>query len=261
MNLEAHLGTRLLHRTTRKLSLTASGTDYYERCIRILADVQEAEEGARNLNAVPSGALRVTMPVSFGIRHIAPLLADYLKQYPGVSIDIALSDQRVDLIEEGLDLAVRIGALPQSGLVARKLAVDRVLLCASPAYLKEFGTPATPADLVGHNCLLYTYFPGRNEWRMQGHDGEHVVNVSGNMRGNNGDLLHQAALDGLGIMRQPNFIVGDDIRAGRLVEVLKEYSFEPIGIYAVYPSRKHLFGKIRTFVDYLAERFEHWNPG
>jgi DNA-binding transcriptional LysR family regulator len=256
--LEDHLGTRLLNRTTRRLSLTESGAAYYERCVQILADVDEAEQAAGMLTAVPRGVLRVAMPVSYGTLRIAPLLTEYLQRYPEVRLDLSLADRRVDLIEEGYDLAIRIGSLPESGLIARKLAIDRIVLCASPAYLATRGTPQTPADLKDHACLNYSYASSGDEWSF----GEQAlgVRVDGPLRANNGDLLRLAALDGAGLIWQPHFIVGEDVRAGRLVEVMQEQSINALGIYALYPSRKHLSAKVRTFVDYLADCLSRQKP-
>jgi DNA-binding transcriptional LysR family regulator len=254
-HLEEHLGTRLLQRTTRKLTLTESGATYYERCVQILADISEAEEGALHLTEAPRGTLRLTMPVSFGILHMGPVMADYMKQYPEVKIDLLLTDRRVDLLEEGLDLAVRIGSLPESGLIAKKIATDRLAFCASPDYLKQNGTPRTPAELAQHNCLSYSYAATGDEWRMNGPDGAHSVKVSGSLRATNGDMVKLAALGGVGVVRQPTFLIGEDLRAGRLVEILTEYTSSELGIYAVYPSRKHLSAKVRTFVDFIAAAF------
>lgn len=255
--LEERLGTRLLQRTTRKLGLTDSGAAYYERCAQILEEVEEAEAGAANLSATPRGILRLTMPISFSVRHVGPLITRYLEKYPEVQIDATLSDRRIDLIEEGLDLALRVGPSPDPGLIARRLATDRLVICAAPTYLEHHGRPARPEDLARHNCVLYSYSAAGSEWKMTGPDGEHTVKVSGNMRVNNGDLLNQVVLSGAGLMCQPEFLVGEDIRAGRLEEVLKEYSCEPLGIYAVFPSRKHLSAKTRTFVDFLVENLAY----
>jgi len=170
-----------------------------------------------------------------------------------------MRDRRVDLIEEGLDLALRIGPSPDPGLIARRLASDRLIVCGAPSYLERCGTPTTPADLAKHNCVLYAYSAAGNEWKMRGPGGEHTIKVAGNVRANNGDLLNQVVLGGTGLMCQPGFLVGEEIRAGRLVEVLTDYVFDPIGIYAVYPSRKHLSAKIRTFVDFLVENLAYRN--
>ncbi|MEN3111166.1 LysR family transcriptional regulator [Uliginosibacterium paludis] len=257
-HLEAHLGTRLLNRTTRKLSLTDSGLAYFERCSQILADIDESEAEAVSLTARPHGTLRVTMPVSFAVRHMAPMLSRYMQQYPEVHLDLFLSDRRTDLIDNGLDLALRIGPSPEPSLIARRLATDSMMMCASPAYLAQHGRPRTPAELAGHNCLLYSYASIGNEWRLQGPDGEQVVKVGGTLRINNGDLLNQMAIAGHGIMCQPEFLVRAEVESGQLEEILPDYRMAPIGIYAVYSSRKHLSAKIRSFVDclvdYLAEK-------
>jgi DNA-binding transcriptional LysR family regulator len=255
-HLEEHLGTRLLQRTTRKLTLTESGATYYERCVQILADIAEAEEGALHHTEAPRGTLRMTVPVSFGILHMGPLVANYLKQYPDVKVDILLIDRRVDLLEEGLDLAVRIGALSESGMIAKKLASDRVVICGAPDYLERHGIPTKPSDLVRHNCLSYSYAATGDEWRLIGPDGPHTVKISGTMRATNGDMVQQAALAGVGLIRQPMFLCSDALRAGRLVEVLADYKSDDLGIYAVYPSRKHLSAKVRTFVDFVAQAFD-----
>lgn len=254
-HLEEHLGTRLLQRTTRKLTLTESGASYYERCVQILADILEAEEGALHLTEAPRGTLRLTMPVSFGILHMGPVMSSYMKQYPEVKIDILLTDRRVDLLEEGLDLAVRIGPMPESGLIAKKLASDRVAICAAPEYLQRCGTPKTPADLAHHNCLSYSYAATGDEWTLSGPGGTHSVKVSGTLRATNGDMVKLAVLGGVGLMRQPTFLIAEELRSGRLVEVLTDYKSSELGIYAVYPSRKHLSAKVRTFVDFIASAF------
>ncbi|GGI17858.1 transcriptional regulator [Oxalicibacterium faecigallinarum] len=252
--LEDHLGTRLLNRTTRRLSLTESGTAYYERCVQILADVNEAEQAAGQMTAIPRGTLKVAMPVSFGTICIAPLMSEYMRRYPEVKLDIALADRRVDLIEEGFDLAIRVGSLPESGLIARRLAVDRIVCCAAPAYLAARGTPVQPADLADHACLNYIYASGGDEWTFGKQRRQVSVLIDGPVRANNGDMLRLAALDGAGIIWQPYFIVGDDVKSGRLIELMTDFGGPELGIYALYPSRKHLSAKVRTFVDYLAER-------
>lgn len=254
-HLEEHLGTRLLQRTTRKLTLTEAGSTYYERCVQILADISEAEEGALHLNETPRGTLRLTLPVSFGILHMGPVISGYMKQYPDVKVDIMVTDRRVDLLEEGLDMAIRIGSLSESGLVAKKFASDRIVICAAPEYLQRNGTPKTPEELAQHNCLTYSYAASGDEWKMEGPGGMHAVKVSGTLRATNGDVVKLATLGGLGLMRQPLFLCGEELRQGRLVEVLKEYRSPELGLYAVYPSRKHLSAKVRTFVDFIAGAF------
>lgn len=254
-SLEHRLGTRLLQRTTRRLRLTESGAAYFERCVQIVAAVAEAEEGTVNLNTTPRGTLRLTMPVSFGILHMGPLISAYLKHYPEVKIDIQLSDRRMDLIEEGLDLAIRIGTLTESGLIVRRLASDSLVVCGSPEYLREHGTPQHPADLSAHNCLLYTYSATGEEWKLKGREGEVSVKVSGTLRATNGDMVKLAALGGVGLIYQPRFLVSEELRDGRLVEVLADYRQTELGVYAVYPSRTHLSAKVRSFVDFVAHAF------
>jgi DNA-binding transcriptional LysR family regulator len=251
-NLEDHLGTRLLNRTTRRLSVTESGSAFYERSVQILSDVAEAEQVTGHMAAAPRGILKMTMPLAYGQHRLGPVIAGYVRAYPDVKLDISLSDRKADLIEEGFDLAIRIGALPESGLIARKLGTERGVVCASPAYLKRHGTPQTPKELADHACLGYSLTHGGEEWRLEGPGGMTTVRCAGPIRADNGDILRLAALSGAGLVLQPLFIVGDDLRAGRLVQVLPDYVSSELGIYAIYPSRKHLSAKVRTFVDYLA---------
>ena len=254
--LEAHLGSRLLNRTTRRLSLTEIGQGFYERCVQLLADLGEAEQAAAETAARPRGTLRLTTSINFGVRHVSPAIGAFLAKYPEVKFDVSLSDRIVDLVEEGYDLAIRIGSAGGETVVARKLGEARMVACASPAYLKAHGAPRTPEDLARHRCLTYEYMPVRNVWPFRGKDGrEHAVRVSGPLHSNNGDLLAAAAVAGVGIAYEPEFILGPDLKAGRLVPILSAYS-SPLGpIYAAYPSRRYLSAKVRAFVDFLAERF------
>ncbi|WP_025916022.1 LysR family transcriptional regulator [Herminiimonas sp. CN] len=254
INLEDHLGTRLLNRTTRRLSLTESGTAYYERCVQIISDVQEAEQAAGQLTSTPRGTIKITMPVAYGLHRLGPVIADYVHRYPEVKLDISLNDRRLDLVEEGFDLAIRIGTLPESGLIARKLAVDRMVACASPAYLVQHGIPKVPADLARHSCLGYAYTSSGDEWHLRSDAMDAPIRIAGSIKANNGDMLRLAACNGAGIVFQPLFIVQDDLQAGRLVPILGEYTSIDLGIYAIYPSRKHLSAKVRTFVDFLVAR-------
>lgn len=254
ISLEDHLGTRLLNRTTRRLSLTESGSAYYERCVQIISDVQDAEQVAGQLTSTPRGTIKISMPLAYGLHRMGPLIADYVHLYPEVKLDISLSDRRVDLVDEGFDLAIRIGTLPESGLIARQLAVDRMVVCASPAYLLQHGIPAAPAELARHSCLGYAYTSSGDEWRFRNARAEDVVPIAGSIKANNGDMLRLAALSGVGIIFQPLFIVQEDLDAGRLVQILGAYPSIDLGIHAVYPSRKHLSAKVRTFVDFLVRR-------
>jgi DNA-binding transcriptional LysR family regulator len=254
--LEAHLQTRLLNRTTRRVSLTEGGRAFYERTVQLLADLEEAEQEASRAAIVPRGTIRLTTSVTFGVRHVAPAIAAFLAAHAGVRCDVSLSDRMVDLVEEGFDLAVRIGAPGSENVVARKLGETRLVPCASPAYLAAHGAPQTPEELAQHDCLTYEYISPRHLWRfVDAAGGERAVRVSGRLHSNNGDLLAEAAAQGAGIVFEPAFIVGADVRAGRLVPLLQEYSAAPLPIYAIYPSRKHLSAKVRLFVEFLVERF------
>ncbi len=256
--LENRLGARLINRTTRRLSLTEVGAAFYERAVRILAEMEEAEQAISRLHGEPRGTLRVNMPMSFGIGHVAPALADFMARYPDLRVAMELTDRRVDLIEEGVDLAIRIAELPDSSFVARRLAPARRVVCASPDYWQRRGRPRHPTDLADHSCLIYTYLSAlsaQREWRFKGPKGPVSVHVSGCLEANNGDALRDAALAGLGVYLAPTFIVGDDLWAGRLEEVLSDYEDSRLSVYAVYPHRQHLSAKVRAFVDFLVERF------
>lgn len=253
--LENHLGVRLLNRTTRRLSLTEAGVDYYECCRRIAGDIEAAEESVTRLHTEPRGHLKVNAPMSFGRLHLAPAIPEFLARYPHVTVEMSMDDRIVDLIEEGFDLAVRITRLEDSSLIARRIASTRRIVCASPDYLTKHGVPRRPADLAQHNCLIYSYSPAGDRWRFSGPDGDHTVRVNGNFRANSGDALCAAALDGLGIMTIPDFIAGEDLRAGNLRAVMEDYHLPEIPIQAVYPHQRHVTAKLRVFIDYLVERF------
>ena len=254
-DLEAHLQTRLLNRTTRRVSLTESGRGFYERAVQVLADLDEAEQEASRAAVLPRGTIRLTAAVTFGVRHLAPVIAAFLARHPGVALDVSLSDRIVDLVEEGFDLAVRIGAVGAGTLAARKLGETRLIACAAPDYLAAHGTPQVPEDLAGHNCLTYEYVSPRDQWRFREPSGrERAVRVKGSLHSNNGELHAEAAAAGVGIACEPDMIVMPYLRAKRLVPVLEAFLPPPMPIYAVYPSRKHLSAKVRVFIDFLAER-------
>jgi DNA-binding transcriptional LysR family regulator len=254
--LEGHLQTRLLNRTTRRVSLTESGRLFHQRCVQVLADLEEAEQEAARAAVVPRGTIKLTTSVNFGVRNVAPAIAAFVAAHPDVRFDVSLSDRMVDLVEEGFDLAIRIGAGGSESLVARKLGETRLVPCASPTYLEAHDAPRTPEDLQRHNCFTYEYGSPRDLWRFRDADGrERNVRVKGNLHSNNGDLLAEAAARGAGVVFEPAFIVGPELRAGRLVPLLQEFATEPVPIFAVYPSRKHLSAKVRRFVDFLVERF------
>lgn len=254
--LEQRLGARLLNRTTRRLSLTEAGTTLYQASAGALNQIEEAELEISRLQAEPRGVLRVSAPMSFGILHIAPALAEFLTRYPAVTVDLKLDDRMVDVVEEGFDLAIRISTLKDSTLVARRLAPSRHVLCASRAYLERHGLPRTPEELSTHNCMLYTYVSQPNTWRFTAPDGNEIgVNVRGNLRHNNGLVEREAGLQGLGIMKSPTFYVGELIREGRLQAVLTDYKIAETSVYAVYPGRKYLSPKVRASIEFLAQRF------
>ena len=255
-DLETHLQTRLLNRTTRRISLTESGRAFFERSVQLLADLAEAEQEASRAAVVPRGTIKLTCAVNFGVRHLAPAIADFLAAHREVRFDVSLSDRIVDLVEEGFDLGIRIGGAGAEHIVARKFGETRLVPCASPAYLAAHGAPQSPDELGRHNCFTYEYVTPKNVWRFRDPaGGERAVRVNGNLHSNNGDLLAEAAARGAGIVFEPAFIVGPEVRAGRLVPLLQDYVPAPVPIYAVYPSRKHLSAKIRLFVDFLIGRF------
>lgn len=258
--LEARLGARLLNRTTRRVSLTEAGRVFHEKCVQLIADLEEAEALA-TLSAVrPRGTIRLTCSINFGMRHLACAIGAFQRDHPEVLFDVNLADRFVDLIEEGLDLAIRIGELGNPNLVARRIGAMRLIACASPAYLKRHGTPKHPQELARHNCLSYEYAPAKGVWRFHGKDGsEHRVKTSGSVHANNGDMLAAIAAEGVGISYEPDFIVGPYLADGRLVPILKSYASPQLDIYAVYPSRRHLSAKVRMFVDFLAARFDRPN--
>ena len=262
--LEERLGIRLLNRTTRRLSLTEAGAAYYRHCARILVEAEAAEQAASALQREPRGTLRISAPDSFGWMHVAPAIPAFLKRYPELAIDIKLSAAYANLVDEGLDLAIRIGILEDSALVARKLALSRLVLCAAPAYLSERGTPRKPNDLAGHNCLCTDLLPWGDEWRLTSKGREVRVPVSGSVRSNNAEMLRVAALDGIGIAALPTWVVAEQLRNGMLRRVLTAWEPPVSTIYAVYPGNRLMSMKVRAFVDHLARRFgrtPYWEDG
>lgn len=253
--LEGELQTRLLQRTTRRISVTDAGRAFYERCVQILADLDEAEREAAREAAEPRGTIRLTTSVNFGTRQVTPAIALFLARHAQVKFDVSLSDRIVDIVEEGFDLAIRIGATGPENLVARKLGETQLVPCASPAYIARHGAPASPEDLTQHNCLTYEYAL-RDAWTFRDTAGrERTVKVAGSLNSNNSELNVAAAVQGVGIALEPDFIVGSELKKGTLVPVLKSFEAPALPVYAVYPSRRHLPAKVRAFVDFLAERF------
>ncbi|SFG84879.1 transcriptional regulator, LysR family [Duganella sp. CF458] len=252
--LEEHLGAQLLNRTTRRFALTDAGRDYYESAREVLDLLDDADRNVGRHQSEPTGVLRINAPMAFGTIEVAQWLPGFMARYPGLQVDLLCNDRMVDLIEDGFDVALRLArALPDSTLVARRLATSKVLLVASPDYLRKHGAPAAPADLAQHNCLVYTAATRANEWILLGTDGtEHAVPVRGTLQANTNVALRAAAAGGLGIANAAAFIVREELERGALVEVLPGYTPKPRELYALYPQNRHLSPKVRAFVDYAA---------
>ncbi|WP_339782194.1 LysR substrate-binding domain-containing protein [uncultured Marinobacter sp.] len=249
--LEQHLGVRLLNRTTRQIHLTEAGTSYHQRAQQVLHDIDDMESQIGDLQTEARGLLRISAPVSFAIRHMAPLLSEFQKTHPGVGIDLQLNDRKVDVIEEGFDVVLRIGHLKSSSLIAKRIAPIRMVVCASPAYLKQNGTPQHLEDLQGHRYLRYSYIELDASQPLHRWLQNNGQNDSNGMTSNNGDVLVEAAIAGAGIALQPTFISGPAIKEGKLQVILQEYEPETMGLYAVYAHRQLLASKVRSFVDFI----------
>ncbi|MEH6473664.1 MAG: LysR family transcriptional regulator [Halopseudomonas sp.] len=255
-SLESELSIRLLNRTTRKVSTTEAGERYLRLCQNLLSDIEEGEASLNELSQHPSGTLKLTAPVDFGVLKLAPAIANYLTRFPDVSIDINYQDRKVNLVEDGFDIAIRIGALPDSSLVAVPLITKHPLTCcASPGYLEQHGIPQHPADLRKHNCLTYSYSSTNNDWQFSNAGESHSIKASGSLNANNGRAMAAAAAQGVGIILKPQFMVQDFIDRGELVPILEDYQQPCSDVYAVYPHRRFLPAKMRSFIDYLKEYF------
>lgn len=254
--LEERLGVQLLRRTTRRISLTNTGESFYHHSARILADLEEAESAVAQEHGELRGTLKVALPMSFGLRHMSGPIADFSRLHPRVNFDLDLNDRRIDLIEEGIDVAIRIGHLADSSLMARKLFDVRSVVCGSPKYFSAHGLPKTPAELKDHPCLVYGNLPDPAKWVCTDRDQQtHEFNVNVAMIATSGDILCAAAAEGLGITRQPTFIAGDAISHGRLVPILTDYEWPVTPAYALYPPTRHLSYRVREFIDFMASRF------
>jgi len=254
--LEQHLGARLLNRTTRKLSLTEGGQAFYERSVQLLAELEEAEQMAGAAAASPRGTIRLTCPRNLAAQQVAPAIARFSVRHTNVRFDVTVSDSLVDLVEEGFDLAVRIGRVGAEGLVGRRLGQVRQVLAAAPVYLRSNRPPRTPPDLASHRALTYAYAAAPHLWRLSGPDGtEHDLRVNGPLIANSGELLIAAACAGLGVVMAPEFMLEAELAAGALARVLPDYEGPLLDTWAVYPSRRHLSAKVRLFVDHLVESF------
>lgn len=259
--LEARLGVRLLNRTTRKVHTTEEGEVYYGHCLRILEEVEKAEQALTESRESPSGLLKISAPVSFGRRYIAPLIPDFVKQYPEVEPRLHLTESLVNLVEDGFDLAVRVGALEDSSLMARKIAVDHRYICASPDYLEKNGIPKTPQELLEHNCLLLR-FPGSRQfkWRLMVDGVQQFLAVKGNLDTNNSDVILDWALSGNGVVMKSQWEIGDYIKSGELVPFLEECVPQDNVVAALYPQGKHVPPKLRVFIDYLVANLSNPVP-
>ena len=256
--LERALGTKLLRRSTRAVAPTEAGRAYYTRAVRVLDELRAADAAVAGYDAAPHGLLRVSVPVVFGRLYVAPLLAGFLQACPAVQLDVSFSDTVIDLAVADIDVAIRLGSVGSSDLIARRLAPQRRVLCASPAYLAARGVPRVPADLAGHGCLLFAYRPGPLRWRFDGPEGVEEVQVSGPLRADNSDALREAALAGLGLILMPSWLVGADLASARLIEVLPRYqagsSSDEAGVHAVWLPNRRGSLKVQAFVSYLAGR-------
>jgi DNA-binding transcriptional LysR family regulator len=254
-DLEMRLGVQLMTRTTRKLTLTETGAALYERSVTLLADWAETESTVTAAQAALAGTMRVAAPLSFGIAHLGPVIVDFMSVHPNVEFDIDFSDRKVDLIAEGLDMAIRIGDLPDSSLVARKIASLSTVAVASPAYLQEHGMPQSPEDLRGLKELRYSYRPS-SAWSFKAPDGsEGTIEMAARLHATNGEFLRDAAIAGEGVLIEPRFIIYENLKDGSLIEILPDYHWPELPAYAVYPPTRHLSARVRAFVDFLADRY------
>ena len=253
--LENHLGVRLLHRTTRKLSLTEAGERYFEHAAQALTAAGQAEDAVTELQGEPQGKLKISSPMSFGRLHVAPLIPIFTQRYPKILIDLVMDDRNIDLVAEGFDLAIRSGDMPASTLIARKLAPLRQVLCASPDYIDRYGMPVTPSELSERNCILFSYSGDANEWTLIKDGKSEAVLVSGSYRVNNSEAILVALREGIGIGRLPTFVAGPDLREGNLVRILESYHIPDHTFYAVFPERQYLPAKVRVFLNFSINYF------
>ena len=253
--LEADLGVQLLSRTTRRVTPTENGQAYFERALAILADLDAADHAVAQLQATPRGLLRINAPMSFGTMQLGPAVAGFMKQYPELQIQLTLSDEQVDPVQEGLDVTLRIAELELSSLIARKIMPIERVVCASPGYLKRHGTPKHPSELRDHSCLTYGYLSTGNQWKLTGKDGDHWISPRWTLCANNAEVLRDAAAAGRGIAMLPDFIAAVALKNGALRTCLADYKSPPLALYAIYPPTRHLAIKVRLFIDYLVETF------
>lgn len=259
--LEQRLGVRLLNRTTRRLSLTEAGQRFYEQCQQALTQLENAEGEIHAMQAEPKGLLRISAPSSFGILHLAALMPKFRQACPGLNLELSIADNVIDIVDEGIDIALRIGELPDSTMIAKRIAQCRYVVCASPDYFEQHGKPVTPEDLTGHNCLLFQFWDSPNQWQFISKENQFIsVKVRGEIVSNNSLALREIMRSGGGLSMAPTFLVGEDIKKGRLVPVLTDYKIKPVSIYAVYPHRQYLTAKVRAFLEFLAEQIDSDRP-
>ena len=262
IDLEHDLGVQLLNRTTRNVSPTENGLAYYDRCVAILAELEEADLAVARLQAEPRGLLRVNAPMSFGTLHLGSAIADFMATYRHLQVHLVLSDELIDPVQEGFDVTLRIAELQSSSLIARRIVTVNRVVCAAPAYLEERGTPAHPDDLRHHDCLAYSHRTTGNQWKLTGPDGDHWIPIAWTLCANNGEVLRDAAVRGRGIILLPTFIVGADLQQGTLRTILSDYAAPELSLYAIYPPTRHLSVKVRLFIDHLVDRFgsrQYWD--
>lgn len=255
--LEGHLGVELFHRTTRQMNLTDSGRTFYQQCVRILDDILEAEHATSQFHGALKGNLKVAVPLSFGLMHLGPAINEFLQMHPDIEFDLDFNDRQVDLLAEGFDLAIRIANLPDSSLIARRLAPIQTVMCASPAYLERMGKPQSLQELIHHRCLVYNLISNFDHWSLfDGNDQLLKTRIIPYLKASNGDFLRDAAVAGLGIVQLPTFIVYKAIESGQLIPLLTEFHASQLTAYAIYPQTRHLSQRVRAFVDFLIKRFE-----
>jgi DNA-binding transcriptional LysR family regulator len=254
IDLEHALGVQLLNRTTRSASPTENGRLYYERCTAILSEIEEADLAVSHLQAAPRGLLRINAPMSFGTLHLGRAIAEFMERYPELQIELTLSDQQLDTVQEGFDVTIRIADLSTTSLIARKIVPARRVVCASPGYLQRREVPLHPKDLRDHDCLSYGHLATGTQWKLSGKDGDHWLQVPWKLCTNNAEVLRDAAVSGRGIALLPTFIAGPDLRSGRLKAILASYRAPELSVCALYPPTRHLSMKVRIFIDFLVER-------
>lgn len=255
--LEAHLGVELFHRTTRQMNLTDSGRAFYQQSVRILADILEAEHATSQFHGALKGNLKVAVPLSFGLMHLGPAISEFLQAHPEITFDLDFNDRQVDILTEGFDLAIRIASLPDSSLIARRLAPIQAIMCASPSYLARMGEPQSPEELIHHRCLAYNLISNFENWNLYNTEGQLIrIKIVPYLKASNGEFLRDAAVAGSGIILMPTFIVYKEIERGALIPLLTQYTSSQLSTYALYPQTRHLSQRVRAFVDFLIQRFE-----